>query len=58
MDTKVPADGEALNKDEETTDDILESLLVDDAPIEWDPVTGKPRVAKPKSELDSPPESA
>ena len=42
-------------QDGDSTESILESLLVDDAEVRWDPVTGKPRVARrQKSELDSP----
>ena len=57
METDPPADGESgdLSQAGESTDSILESLLVDDAEVRWDPATGKPRVTRRrKSELDSP----
>lgn len=57
METDLPADGESTEHVQEgdSTESILESLLVDDAEVRWDPVTGKPRVAqRRKSELDSP----
>jgi hypothetical protein len=49
-----------------STEEILESLLVDDAEIAWDPKTGKPHVTRrpqdfeesgdpEKSTLDTPP---
>lgn len=44
-----------------STEEILESLLVDDAEIVWDPTTGKPHVSRrpltdvEKSTLDRPP---
>jgi hypothetical protein len=42
-----------------STESLLEALLVDDAEIVWDPVTGEPRVSRrPKIGLDSPPGSA
>ena len=45
--------------DPDSTDSILEALLVDDADIAWDPVTGKPHVAqRPKIGLDRAPDSA
>lgn len=47
---------EAERTAEETTDSILEALLVEDAELRWDPKSGKPRVTRrPKTELDSPP---
>ena len=57
METDPPADGDPSDpsQDGESTDSILESLLVDDAEVQWDPATGKPRVTRRrKSELDSP----
>lgn len=57
METEPPADGDSSERsqDGESTDSILESLLVDDAEVRWDPATGKPRVTRrPKPELDSP----
>lgn len=45
--------------DPDSTASILEALLVDDADITWDPVTGKPQVVRrPKNGLDRPPGSA
>jgi hypothetical protein len=36
-----------------STERLLEALLVDDAAIEWDPITGTPRVARrQKPDLD------
>jgi hypothetical protein len=57
MGTGGPADGDSTDhpKDSDSTESILEALLVDDAEIRWDPVTGKPKVTRrPKSDLDSP----
>ena len=57
METDQHADGDSSDgsQDGESTDSILESLLVDDAEVRWDPTTGKPRVTRrQKSELDSP----
>ncbi|HEV3406417.1 MAG TPA: hypothetical protein VG364_07435 [Candidatus Dormibacteraeota bacterium] len=57
METEPPPDGDSSDgsPDGESTDDILESLLVDDAEVRWDPTTGKPRVTRRrKTELDSP----
>jgi hypothetical protein len=57
LETDPPAAGESTDhmQDGDSTESILESLLVDDAEVRWDPVTGKPRVARRrKSELDSP----
>jgi hypothetical protein len=42
--------------DEASTESILEALLVDDAEISWDPVTGKPLVVRrSKNSLDRSP---
>jgi hypothetical protein len=57
LEADPPADGGSSGhlQDGDSTESILESLLVDDAEVQWDPVTGKPRVARRrKSELDSP----
>jgi hypothetical protein len=57
LETDQHADGDSNDgsQDGESTDSILESLLVDDAEVRWDPTTGKPRVTRRrKSELDSP----
>jgi hypothetical protein len=57
LETDPPPAGESTDhtQDGDSTESILESLLVDDAEVRWDPVTGKPRVARrQKSELDSP----
>jgi len=56
LETDQPADGVSSDgsQDGESTDSILESLLVDDAEVRWDPTTGKPRVTRRrKAELDS-----
>ena len=60
MENETPQDGEpADHKEEAGLDSILEALLVDDADVLWDPVTGRPRVARRrKRELDRPPGSA
>jgi len=44
---------------EGATESLLEALLVEDAAIEWDPITGQARVARrPKPDLDRPAGSA
>jgi hypothetical protein len=56
VETDPPADGGSTDggQDADSAESILEALLVDDAEVRWDPVTGKPRVARrQKSELDS-----
>ena len=38
---------------DDTPESLLEALLVDDAEVHWDPVSGKPHVARrQKSHLD------
>lgn len=57
METDPPADGGSTERGQDTdsTESILEALLVDDAEVRWDPVSGKPRVTRRrKSDLDSP----
>jgi len=57
LETEGPADGDSSDHSPEgdSTESILEALLVDDAEVRWDPATGKPRVTRRrKSELDSP----
>jgi len=57
METDAPADGDsgAAPQKGDSTESILEALLVDDAEVRWDPSTGKPTVTRrQKSELDSP----
>lgn len=60
MDGQAPEDGEpADHTDDASLERILEALLVEDAEVVWDPVTGRPRVARRrKPELDRPPGSA
>ena len=56
METDPPADGGSTDgaQDGDSTESILEALLVDDAEVRWDPVSGKPRVTRrQKSDLDS-----
>jgi hypothetical protein len=54
----VPDDGE-VDEADRSTESILEALLVDDAEVTWDPVTGQPLVSRrPKIELDRLPGSA
>jgi len=57
LETDQHADGDSSDgsQDGESTESILESLLVDDVEVRWDPTTGKPRVTRRrKTELDSP----
>jgi hypothetical protein len=57
MESDAPADGDSGDppQDGDSTESILEALLVDDADVRWDPLTGKPMVTRRrKSELDSP----
>jgi hypothetical protein len=61
METDVPAgdDPDGSRDDELSTESILEALLVEDAEIAWDPLTGKPLVVRrPKITLDRSPDSA
>ena len=47
MENEAPSDGEPTDHQEEAgLDGILEALLVEDAEILWDPVTGKPQVTR------------
>ncbi len=47
MENEAPTDGEPTDHKEEVgLDSILQALLVEDAEIEWDPVTGKPQVTR------------
>lgn len=47
------ADGDEPSR---STEEFLEALLVDDAAVTWDPVTGEPQVERrPKPPLDRPP---
>ncbi len=42
---------------EPSTDELLEALLVDDAKVEWDPATGRPKIVldrERKSAYDRP----
>jgi hypothetical protein len=57
METDSPADEHENDRREEddSTESVLESLLVDDAEVRWDPTTGKPEVTRrQKSGLDRP----
>jgi hypothetical protein len=57
LETDSPEDADETDRpgDSDSTETFLESLLVDDAEVRWDPATGKPQVARRrKSELDSP----
>jgi hypothetical protein len=57
METDTPADEDETGRqvDGDSTESLLESLLVDDAEVRWDPTTGKPQVTRRrKSDLDSP----
>ena len=57
MEREAPADGESTDSSGEgdSTESILEALLVNDAEVRWDPATGKPKVRRrQESELDSP----
>lgn len=60
MENEAPGDGEPTDhKEEAGLDTVLEALLVDDADVVWDPVTGRPHVTpRRKPELDRPPGSA
>lgn len=60
MENEAPQEGEPADHQEEAgLDSILEALLVDDADVVWDHVTGRPRVARRrKPGLDRPPGSA
>ena len=54
------ADGSRSDHEEgdKTTESILEALLVEDADITWDPLTGKPKVTRrTKIVLDTPPDT-
>lgn len=56
METEVPRGDTAGDDGEPSMDQVLEELLVEDAEIAWDPVTGKPKVARrPKIPLDRAP---
>ena len=60
MDRDPSADGGRSDHEDndQTTESILEALLVEDAEIAWDPVTGKPRVTRRTNiVLDTPPDS-
>ncbi len=46
-------DAGSTDDGEPSTEELLEALLVDDAKVEWDPATGRPKIV-----LDRPPESA
>lgn len=52
-------DGEAAEQPAtESTESILEALLVEDAELRWDPRSGQPHVTRrQKQDLDSPPGS-
>ncbi len=59
IDPKGDEDGGDQAESDLSTEAFLEALLVDDAAIAWDPVTGRPMVARrPKITLDSPPDTA
>jgi hypothetical protein len=54
--TDAPADEDSADRpmDGDSTESILEALLVDDAEVSWDPVSGKPKVTRRRnSDLDS-----
>ena len=59
MESDTQEDGDqARHEPSESAETILEALLVDDAEVLWDPVTGRPHVGRrPKPGLDSPPGS-
>ena len=44
---------DSKNETEPSTESLLESLLVDDAKVVWDPATGRPKIV-----LDRPPDPA
>ena len=54
METQPGQDGERpAESPGESTESILEALLVEDAELRWDPRSGKARVRRrPKAELD------
>jgi len=52
-DPEPDSDGGDQADPELSTEALLEALLVDDAAITWDPVTGRPKIT-----LDRPPDSA
>ena len=59
IDPTADEDGGDQSESDLSTEAFLEALLVDDAAITWDPVTGQPMVARrPKIALDSPADSA
>ena len=59
MENDVAAGESAEDGDDGSVESILEALLIDDADVAWDPLTGKPRVMpRQKPELDRPGRSA
>ena len=59
MESQRGQDGDRPEPPAESTESILEALLVEDAELRWDPKSGKARVTRrQKSELDRTRDSA